>query len=55
VKKVCSTGSFLDKKYTGKNSVLTEEKLEITARLEHLPHKSLTLAAQQAQVLSTTA
>jgi hypothetical protein len=42
VKKVRSTGSFLDKKYTRQNAVLTKETLdEIEARLEHLPHKSL--------------
>jgi hypothetical protein len=34
--KVRSTGSFLDKKYTRQNAVLTEETLdEIGARLEH--------------------
>jgi hypothetical protein len=42
VKKVRSTGSFLDTKYTTQNAVLTEEMLdEIEARLEHSPHKSL--------------
>jgi hypothetical protein len=42
VKKVHSTGSFLDKKYNGQNAVLTEETPdEIGARLEHSPRKSL--------------
>jgi hypothetical protein len=56
VKKVCSAGSFLDKKYTRQNAVPTEETLhEIGARLEHSPRKSLTRLAQQAQVSKTTA
>jgi hypothetical protein len=56
VKKVLSTGSFLDKKYTRQNAVLTEETLdEIGARLEHSPLKSLARLAQQAQVSKTTA
>jgi hypothetical protein len=56
VKKVCSTGSFLYKKYTRQNAVLTEETPdEIGARLEHLPCKSLAWLAQQAQVSKTTA
>jgi hypothetical protein len=56
VKKVHSTGSFLDKKYTRQNAVLTEETPDkIGARLEHSPHKSLARLAQQAQVLKTTA
>jgi hypothetical protein len=47
VKKECSTGSFLDKKYTRKNVVLTEETLDETgARLEHSPPKSLARLAQ---------
>jgi hypothetical protein len=51
MKKVHSTASFLDKKYTRENAVLTEEKLdEIGAGLEHLPCKSFTQLAQQAQV-----
>jgi hypothetical protein len=51
VKKVRSTGSFLDKKYTRQNAVLTEEALdEIGARLENSPRKSLARLAQQAQV-----
>jgi transposase len=55
VKKVRSTGSFLDKKYTRQNAVLTDETLdEIGARLEHSPRKSLTRLAQQAQVSKTT-
>jgi hypothetical protein len=54
--KVLSTGSFLDKKYTIQNDVLTEETLNETgARLEHLPRKSLAQLAQQAQVSKTTA
>jgi hypothetical protein len=56
VKKVRSTGSFLNKKYTRQNAVLNEEMLdEIGARLEHSPHKSLARSAQQAQVSKTTA
>jgi hypothetical protein len=56
VKKVRSTGSFLDKKYTRQNAVLTDETLdEIGARLEHSPRKSLARLAQQAQVSKTTA
>jgi hypothetical protein len=56
VKKVRSTGSFLDKKYTRQNAVLTEETLDkIGARLEHSPRKSLARLAQQAQVSKTTA
>jgi hypothetical protein len=56
VKKVRSTGSFLDKKYTRQNAVLTEEMLdEIGVRLEHSPRKSLARLAQQAQVSKTTA
>jgi hypothetical protein len=56
VKKVHSTGSFLDKKYTRQNAVLTEETHdEIGARLEHSPRKSLVRLAQQAQVSKTTA
>jgi nitrogen-specific signal transduction histidine kinase len=56
VKKVRSTGSFLDKKYTRQNTVLTEETLDETgARLEHSPRKSLARLAQQAQVSKTTA
>jgi hypothetical protein len=55
VKKVCSTGSFLDKKYTKQNAVLPEEILDKTeARLEHSPCKSLARLAQQAQVSKTT-
>jgi hypothetical protein len=51
VKKVRSTGSLLDKKYTRQNAVLTEETLDETgARLEHSPRKSLAQLAQQAQV-----
>jgi transposase len=51
VKKVRSTGSFLDKKYTRQNAVLTEETLdEIGSRLEHSPCKSLARLAKQAQV-----
>jgi hypothetical protein len=49
VKKVLSTGSFLDKKCTGQNAAVTEERLnEIGARLEHSPRKSLARLAQQA-------
>jgi hypothetical protein len=49
VKKVRSTGSFLDKKYTRQNAVLTEETLdEIRVRLKHSPRKSLARLAQQA-------
>jgi hypothetical protein len=56
VKKVRSTGSFLDKKYTRQNAVLTEETPdEIGARLEYSPRKSLAWLAQQAQVSKTTA
>jgi hypothetical protein len=56
VEKVRSTGSFLDKKCTRQNAVLTEETLdEIGARLEHSPRKSLARLAQQAQVSKTTA
>jgi hypothetical protein len=56
VKKVRSTGSFLDKKCTRQNSVLTEETLDETgARLEHSPQKSLARLAQQVQVSKTTA
>jgi hypothetical protein len=56
VKKVCSTGSFLDKKYTRQNAVLTKKTIdEIGARLEHSPRKSLARSAQQAQVSKTTA
>jgi hypothetical protein len=47
MKKVHSTGSFLDKNYTRQNNVLAEETLdEIGARLEHSPHKSLARVAQ---------
>jgi hypothetical protein len=54
VKKVRSTGSFLDTKYTRQNAVLTEEMLdEIGARLEHSPCKSLAWLSQQAWVLKT--
>jgi hypothetical protein len=54
-KKVRLTGSFLDKKYTRQNVVLTEETLdEIGARLEHSPRKSLARLAQQAQVSKIT-
>jgi hypothetical protein len=56
VKKVRSTGSLLDKKYTRQNAVLTEETLDkIGARLEHSPRKSLARLAQEAQVSKTTA
>jgi hypothetical protein len=56
VKKVRSNGSFLDKKYTRQNAVLTEETFDETeARLEHSPRKSLARLAQQAQVSKTTA
>jgi hypothetical protein len=56
VKKVCSTGSFLYKKYTRQTAVLTEETLDKTgARLEHSPRKSPARLAQQAQVSKTTA
>jgi hypothetical protein len=56
VKKVHSTGSFLDRKYTRQNAVLTEETLdEIEAKLEHSPRKSLARLAQQAQVSKTAA
>jgi hypothetical protein len=54
-RKVHSSGSFLVKKYTGKNAVLMKGKLDETAaRLEHLPHKSPTSLTQQAHVLITT-
>jgi hypothetical protein len=47
VKKERSTGSFLDKKYTTQNAVLTEETLdEIGARLKHSPRKSLARLSQ---------
>jgi hypothetical protein len=56
VRKVRSTGSLLDKKYTRQNAVLTEEMLdEIGARLEQSPRKSLARKAQQAQISKTTA
>jgi hypothetical protein len=56
VKKVRSTGAFLDKKYTRQNDVLTEETLdEIGATLEHSPHNSLARLAGQAQVSKITA
>jgi DNA-binding MurR/RpiR family transcriptional regulator len=56
VKKVCSNGSFLDKKHTRQNAMLTKEMLDkIGARLEHSPRKSLARLAQQAQVSKTTA
>jgi hypothetical protein len=56
MKKVRSTGSFLDKKYARQNAVLTEETLdEIGARLEHSLRKSLARLAQQAQLSKTTA
>jgi hypothetical protein len=56
VKKVRSTGSFLDKKYIRQNAVLTEETPDETgARLEHSPHKSLARLTQQAQVSKTRA
>jgi hypothetical protein len=56
VKKVRSTGSFLGKKYTRQNTVLTEETLDETgARLKHSPRKSLARLAQKAQVSKTTA
>jgi hypothetical protein len=49
---VFSAGSFLDKKYTGENAVLTKEMLhEIAVRLEHLPCISLAQLAQKAQLL----
>jgi hypothetical protein len=42
VKTVCSTGSFIDKKYAIQNAVLMEEILhKIGARLEHSHCKSL--------------
>jgi hypothetical protein len=51
VKKVRSAGSFVNKKYTRQNAMLTEETLdEIGARLEHSPRKSLARLDQQAQV-----
>jgi hypothetical protein len=43
VKKVRSTGSILDKKYTGQNVVMLDES---GARLEHSPRKSLARLAQ---------
>jgi inhibitor of nuclear factor kappa-B kinase subunit alpha len=56
VKKVRSTGSVLDKKYSRQNAVLTEEVLdEIGARLEHSPPKSLARLAQEVKVSTTTA
>jgi hypothetical protein len=56
IKKARSNGSFIDKKYTRHNAVLTEEMLdEIGARLEHWPRKSLARLVQQAQVSKTTA
>jgi hypothetical protein len=43
LKKVCSTGPFLYKKYPTQKTVLKKEKLDkIGARLEHRPPKSLT-------------
>jgi hypothetical protein len=46
--KICSTGSFLDKRYTRQNAMLTVEILdESGARLERLPHKSLAQLAQK--------
>jgi hypothetical protein len=56
MRKVRSTGSFLNKKYTAHNTVVTEERRDETgARLKHLLHKSLTPLAQQAQVSTTAA
>jgi hypothetical protein len=56
VKRVRSAGSFLDKKYTRQNAVLTEETLdEIGARLKYSPRKSLARLAQHVQVSKTTA
>jgi hypothetical protein len=56
VKKVTSTGSFLDKKYTRQNTVLTEETLdEIGALIRTFASQILARLAQQAQVLKTTA
>jgi hypothetical protein len=55
VRKVRSTGSFLEKKHTRQNAVLTEEMLDETgATLEHSPRKSLARLTQQAQVSKTT-
>jgi hypothetical protein len=40
--KVCSTESFLDKKYTGQKSLLMEEIIhETRSRLQHSPYKFL--------------
>jgi hypothetical protein len=50
---MCSTGYFSDKKYTRQNAVLTKEKLVKTeARSWHLPPKSMTIWAQEAQIFN---
>jgi hypothetical protein len=55
--KVRSTGSLLDKKPAKKKyRVLTEEKLvEIRARLEHTPQKSLRRPAQKTGISKSSA
>jgi hypothetical protein len=45
------TGSFLQKKYTTQNAVVTKKKLGNTGAIfEHLPYKCLRELAQLAQV-----
>jgi hypothetical protein len=55
VNKFKAMGSVLDKKVKRRCHILTEEKLDIGARLEHSPIKSLAKLAQQADVLVSPA
>jgi hypothetical protein len=56
LKEVRATGFFLDKKCTRRIAVITERNPdEIGPILDHSPCKSLTRAAQHAQVSATTA
>jgi hypothetical protein len=50
VNKFKTIGSVLDKKIKTRCHILTEETLDIGARLEYLPRKSLAKLAQQADV-----
>lgn len=53
---VHSTGSFFDYKQSRQTTILTDIMPDKTeTRLEHSPHKPLTLLGQKAQVLKITA
>jgi hypothetical protein len=55
VNKLRTTGLLIDKKTKHKRRVLTEEKFDIGARLEHIPRKLLKRLAQEIGVSKSSA